>query len=200
MDALLLTASQELADCLFKHQRKLVCVESCTAGLIAAALGTVPGVSAVFCGSAVVYRATTKHAWLKIPDELLTQVGTVSPLISRSLANQVLELTLEADVALGITGHLGPDAPSSLDGTCYLAIASHLRSSREPPAAIMDEHMRASTAQDAVRMQQTSEGWLLEFTLPHQPNMTAREQRIWRQHRAAWHALVWATRYLQSSF
>ena len=48
-----------LADCLRLRSRRVVLAESCTAGLVSAALAQVPGVSEFHCGSAVVYRLET---------------------------------------------------------------------------------------------------------------------------------------------
>ncbi|MBU6174219.1 MAG: CinA family protein [Planctomycetes bacterium] len=100
---------------------KLVLAESCTAGLVAAELGKVPGISEFFCGSMVVYQSRTKTAWLNIaPDGLEDpQRGPVSQWASCSLAENLLECTPHASVAFALTGHLGPGAPQELDGVVF---------------------------------------------------------------------------------
>ncbi len=101
----------------------LVLAESCTAGLIAATLGRIPGVSAVLAGSAVVYQVETKAAWLGVSRSLLDDPGPVSREVAEEMASRVLAFTPHASVALSITGHLGPEAPRELDGVAWCAVA-----------------------------------------------------------------------------
>ena len=103
---------------------RLVLAESCTAGLVAAELGQIPGISEFLCGSMVVYRTPTKTAWLGISSELLNDpaIGPVSTEVTIALAQAILEKTPEATIAAAITGHLGPGAPAGLDGQVYCAI------------------------------------------------------------------------------
>ena len=115
------------------HGAQLVLAESCTAGLIAGTLGGIPGVSAVLCGSAVVYQEETKRAWLEVSEEVLERWGTVAEATSLSLAKNVLTMTPQATIALGITGHLGPNAPPELEGAVFVAIAF-----REGPSILAD--------------------------------------------------------------
>lgn len=124
-DDRLLTAAEALASRLRAKQQRLVFAESCTAGLAAATLGRIPGISEFLCGSAVVYRNATKTAWLGVPAEQLNDpsIGPVSPQTADDMARGVLMRTPEADLAASITGHLGPDAPRGLDGVTYIAIA-----------------------------------------------------------------------------
>ena len=49
-----------------RRANALVLAESCTGGLAAAALATIPGISRWFCGSAVTYRDQTKIDWLAV--------------------------------------------------------------------------------------------------------------------------------------
>ena len=103
---------------------RIVLAESCTAGLVAAELGQIPGISDFLCGSMVVYRTATKTAWLGIPSEVLQDpaIGPVSAMVTLSLAEVILEKTPEATLAAAITGHLGPGAPTGMDGQVYCAI------------------------------------------------------------------------------
>lgn len=105
------------------RRSKLVLAESCTAGLIAATMGCVPGISNWFCGSFVVYRSGSKSTWLGVPEDLLNDptVGPVSAVTSEILTQAVLDRTPEADWSLAITGDIGPGAPESTDGICFIA-------------------------------------------------------------------------------
>lgn len=103
--------------------QRIVLAESCTSGLMAATLGSIPGASDVFCGSAVTYRDATKHGWLGIDAEALEDLTAVSAPVTRQMAIAVLRETVEADWSLAITGHLGPNAPSELDGKIFVSVA-----------------------------------------------------------------------------
>lgn len=101
----------------------LVLAESCTAGLIAATLARVPGMSRRLAGSFVVYQIESKAAWLGVSADTIQQYDVVSREVAASMATQALIRTPHATIAMSITGHLGPDAPGSLDGVAWLAIA-----------------------------------------------------------------------------
>jgi nicotinamide-nucleotide amidase len=115
---------RELRDRLAEGGHRLVLVESCTAGLVAACLGQIPGISQYFCGSWVVYREASKQQWLGIDQALLEDPhrGPVCQQVTELLAKAALDRTPEATIAAAITGHLGPAAPSSLEGKVYSAI------------------------------------------------------------------------------
>jgi nicotinamide-nucleotide amidase len=102
---------------------KVVFAESCTGGLVSGALTRIPGISNHHCGGVVVYRNETKTAYLGISAAMLKNPGPVSPEVAELMARRVLEKTPEADLAVSVTGHLGPDAPPKLDGHVYAAIA-----------------------------------------------------------------------------
>lgn len=102
---------------------KVVFAESCTGGLVSGALTKIPGISNHHCGGVVVYRNETKMAYLGISAAMLKNPGPVSLEVAELMARRVLEKTPEADLAVSVTGHLGPDAPPKLDGRVYAAIA-----------------------------------------------------------------------------
>lgn len=114
--------AQQVADALAQSRRQLVVAESCTAGLVAASLGGVPGISRHLCGSAVVYQESTKAAWLDVPESLFASPGVVSVEVAAAMASGALHRTPHADLAAAVTGHLGPGAPPELDGVIYVAV------------------------------------------------------------------------------
>jgi nicotinamide-nucleotide amidase len=120
----------EVRDRLRSNGDRLVLAESCTAGLVAAELGQIPGISEFLCGSMVVYRTETKREWLGIDASTLNDPtkGPVSPETSVALATAVLDRTPEATLAAAITGHLGPASPIELDGRIYCAFARRIDS------------------------------------------------------------------------
>src|SRR5215207_4241134 len=115
---------RRVAALLKQKNLKVVFAESCTAGLVAASLARMPGISEHHCGGMVVYRNATKEAYLGIPARLLKNPGPVSEAVAREMATRVLKLTPEADVSAAVTGHLGPGAPPSLDGIAFIALAA----------------------------------------------------------------------------
>lgn len=120
----LLQSAARLADRLASTNLRIVFAESCTAGWCAALLSQVPGISQYLCGSAVTYRNNTKKEWLEASTELLNDpaIGPVSEQIARQMCLGVLAHTLEADLAISITGHLGPNAPQHQDGLIYVGV------------------------------------------------------------------------------
>jgi nicotinamide-nucleotide amidase len=114
--------ARRLASALARRRCKLVLAESCTAGLVSAALARVPGISQWHCGSAVVYREHTKQQWLGVSRNTLRRCSAVSAPVARQMALGVLRRTPEADLAAAITGHLGPEAPPQLDGVVFIAL------------------------------------------------------------------------------
>jgi CDP-diacylglycerol--glycerol-3-phosphate 3-phosphatidyltransferase len=104
--------ARQLAERLGEGGVSVAVAESCTGGLLAAAITDQPGSSAYFQGGVVAYSNAVKNALLGVPEELLEKHGAVSAEVARAMAEGVRRL-LGADLALSITGIAGPEA----DGT-----------------------------------------------------------------------------------
>jgi nicotinamide-nucleotide amidase len=89
----------------------LATAESCTGGLVAARLTSVPGSSDVFLGSVVAYADGAKRDGLGVPHAVLEQHGAVSAETAQAMAEGARE-RLGADVAVAVTGVAGPDGGS----------------------------------------------------------------------------------------
>lgn len=81
--------------------------ESCTGGLLAAALTDLPGSSAFFDRGFVTYSNAAKQDMLGVQSETLTTHGAVSEETAREMAQGALTHT-DADIAIAITGIAGP--------------------------------------------------------------------------------------------
>jgi nicotinamide-nucleotide amidase len=99
----------------------LATAESCTGGLVAARLTSVPGSSEVVLGGVVAYADEVKRAELGVPAELLAAYGAVSAEVAAAMARGARE-RLGADVAVAVTGIAGPDGgtPEKPVGLVYL--------------------------------------------------------------------------------
>jgi nicotinamide-nucleotide amidase len=97
--------------------------ESLTAGLVTAALTTVPGASAVVRGGLVVYATELKNSLADVPAELLAEHGAVHPDVALALANGARR-ACGADWGVGLTGVAGPDPQDGVSpGTVYFGLA-----------------------------------------------------------------------------
>jgi nicotinamide-nucleotide amidase len=99
----------------------LATAESCTGGLVAARLTSVPGSSDVFRGAVVAYADEVKEAELGVPMELLRRYGAVSAEVARAMAAGARE-RLGVDVSVSVTGVAGPagGTPEKPVGLVYL--------------------------------------------------------------------------------
>jgi nicotinamide-nucleotide amidase len=103
-----LVAIAEKIAVLLKERRQTIAVaESSTGGLISAALLAVPGASAYFLGSAVVYTREARRILMDIPDEAMRGIRSASEPYAKLLAGQIRQ-RFSADWGLSETGAAGP--------------------------------------------------------------------------------------------
>ncbi|MEO1526173.1 MAG: CinA family protein [Planctomycetota bacterium] len=114
--------ARELVEHLAAKEQRLVLAESCTGGLIAATLTTIPGVSAWLAGSLVVYQEESKQKWLGVAEETLQEHTAVSAQVAHQMVAGALSTTPHADIAGAVTGHLGPGAPEDQDGLVFIGV------------------------------------------------------------------------------
>lgn len=103
----------------------LATAESCTGGLVSAAITSVAGSSDWFERGFVTYSNEAKTELLGVPGELIAQHGAVSEQVARAMAEGALAHS-RAHMAVSITGIAGP-AGGSADkpvGTVWFAFAS----------------------------------------------------------------------------
>lgn len=115
-------AVRRLAEVCARRGLKVSAAESCTGGMIGAAITGMPGSSSFFLGSAVVYANEAKEDLLKVPRGILFEYGAVSEQTAKQMARGALAL-YHSDVAVSVTGIAGPGGATDTKpvGLVYIA-------------------------------------------------------------------------------
>jgi nicotinamide-nucleotide amidase len=147
----LIEAARRVIDANRSAGRRLATAESCTGGLVAAALTEIPGSSDVVEGGFVTYSDEAKHALLKVSQDVLETFGAVSVAVAWSMARGALEKT-GADTAVAITGVAGPGGGSARKpvGTVVFARASR---GADPNHVVADVRLFGDLGRGGVRLQ-----------------------------------------------
>ncbi len=96
--------------------------ESCTAGLVSAALSDVEGLGHALEAGFITYSDHAKSALLGVSRELIDRQGAVSEDVARAMAEAALGCC-EADLAVSITGFAGPAGEGNEEGLVHFAVA-----------------------------------------------------------------------------
>ena len=99
--------SEQIAAKLIARKQTVAIAECSTGGLISAALLAVPGASAYFQGSAVVYTRDARRVLMDIPDDAMKGIRSASEVYARLLASQI-RTRFATDWGLSETGATGP--------------------------------------------------------------------------------------------
>ncbi|MEM9646521.1 MAG: nicotinamide-nucleotide amidohydrolase family protein [Planctomycetota bacterium] len=151
MTETLIAKARAVFEALQRTDERLALAESCTCGMLAASLGAIPGVSDRFCGSAVVYRESTKRALLSVDDQSLATHSAESEVVTHEMAQGVVQVSPETSLGLAITGHLGPNAPAALDGTVFLCLVRRQLAGEEQTQLLATETVRLNSAERPCR-------------------------------------------------
>ncbi|MEM9049679.1 MAG: CinA family protein [Pseudomonadota bacterium] len=101
----------------------LASAESCTGGLIAAALTALPGASDVFDRGFSTYSYASKTELLGVPPAMLNVYGAVSEPVARAMAEGAVAAS-KAGVAVAVTGVAGPGGTEAKpEGLVHFACA-----------------------------------------------------------------------------
>ncbi len=111
LPAALVEAAVRVIDANRAAGRCIAVAESCTGGLVSAALTEVPGSSDVFCAGFVTYSNEAKIAMLGINPDVVETFGAVSIAVAWAMARGALAKS-RADVTVAITGIAGPGGGS----------------------------------------------------------------------------------------
>jgi nicotinamide-nucleotide amidase len=115
--------AEAVLDLCRRQSLHLALAESCTGGLLASRLTSIPGSSDVVLGGVVAYSNAVKEKLLDVRSETLASHGAVSEAVAREMAAGVRQ-RLEASIGVGITGVAGPagGTPEKPVGLVWIAV------------------------------------------------------------------------------
>jgi len=145
--------------------RTIAVAESCTGGLVSAALTEIAGSSEVFEAGFITYSNDMKSELLKVSQDVIETFGAVSIATAWAMAQGALNKS-HANVAVAITGIAGPGGGSEQKpvGTVVFARAERGAS---PDKIVADMHYFGDTGRGGVRLQAAL--CALELLLPDSP-------------------------------
>ena len=110
--------------------RMVALAESCTGGLVCAALTDIAGSSAVLDRGFVTYSNESKHELLGVSNDIIETFGAVSIACAWAMAQGALKRS-GADVAVSISGIAGPDGGTAQKPVGTVVFARAIRGSAE---------------------------------------------------------------------
>ena len=124
MDDALVTLAERLQGICLGRGLTVAAAESCTGGMVAAAITDIAGSSGYFAGGIVAYSNEAKESLLGVPGEVLAAHGAVSAQVARAMATGARE-RLGAGLAVSVTGVAGPGggSPDKPIGLTYVGVA-----------------------------------------------------------------------------
>ena len=165
MEADLVQSATRLVELLRQRKLRLATAESCTGGLIAAALTEVPGASDVFDCGFITYANSAKNALVGVPEAVIAGHGAVSKAVAALMAKGAL-LRAPADVAVAVTGIAGPGGGSAEKPVGLVHIAAALKGG----AARHKECRFGDIGREQVRLKTVAEAFaLIEALIRDQP-------------------------------
>ncbi|MFV0920769.1 CinA family protein [Sphingomonas parapaucimobilis] len=131
--------------------RRVAVAESCTGGLVSAALTEIPGSSDVVEAGFVTYSNQAKIALLNVNPEVIETFGAVSTATAWGMARGALA-AIEADVAVAITGVAGPGGGTAKKPVGTVVFARALRGG-DPDEMKAERHEFGDIGRGAIRLQ-----------------------------------------------
>jgi nicotinamide-nucleotide amidase len=129
--------------------RKVAVAESCTGGMVSAALTDIAGSSDVFSSGFITYSGHAKQSQLDVSSEILETFGEVSLATAWAMATGALANS-DADIAVAITGIAGPGGGSEKKPVGMVVFARALRG-QEPDDYFTQRVQFESTDRAAIR-------------------------------------------------
>jgi nicotinamide-nucleotide amidase len=148
----LVAKAREVVEATRKAGRRVAVAESCTGGLVRAAITEIPGSSEMFEAGYVTYSNAAKMAELNVSQDVVETFGAVSVATAWAMAQGALEAS-DADIAVAITGIAGPDGGTEQKpvGTVVFARAERRPG---PDEIVADQKLfDASEGRSGIRLQ-----------------------------------------------
>lgn len=143
--------------------RKIALAESCTGGLVSAAITEIPGSSSVLDRAFVTYSNEAKMESLDVQQDIIETFGAVSAATAWAMAQGALKHS-EADVAVAVSGIAGPDGGTEFKpvGTVVFAWAARGKDEVNADERLIEGSSRSEIRHKAVLV-------ALELLLPREP-------------------------------
>jgi nicotinamide-nucleotide amidase len=132
--------------------RMITLAESCTGGLVTAAITDIPGSSDVLHAGFVTYADEAKQALLGVPRDIIETFGAVSAACAWSMAKGALDKS-GADIAVSITGIAGPTGGSAKKPVGTVVFSRALKGEAKDCANTMTQHFDPELGRDGIRRQ-----------------------------------------------
>ena len=147
----LVERAREVVEAHRAADRRIVVAESCTGGLVSAALTEIAGASDVFEAGYVTYSNAAKISELHVSQDVVETFGAVSVATAWAMARGALAAS-EADVAVAITGIAGPGGGTAQKpvGTVVFALAER---NADPAKIVADQKFFDEPNRSGVRLQ-----------------------------------------------
>lgn len=144
----------ELCEFLIKKGMKIAVAESCTGGMIAAKITSVPGASCCFDLGVVTYSNEQKNRILGVKTKTLKTFGAVSKKTALEMCKGVAKLA-KSDIGISVTGIAGPTGgtPEKPVGTVWIGVFS--KKSHEAYKFVFDgdrDEVRSKTCEKALNL------------------------------------------------
>jgi nicotinamide-nucleotide amidase len=131
--------------------RSIALAESCTGGLVAAAITEIPGSSEVLDAGFVTYSNDAKRHLVNVPADLIDTFGAVSVAVAWAMAQGALEAS-GADVAVAITGVAGPGGGTEKKPVGTVVFARAVKGA-DPSDVVADRRDFGDLGRGGVRLQ-----------------------------------------------
>lgn len=143
--------------------RMITVAESCTGGLVSAAITDIAGSSDVFAAGFVTYSDEIKKSVLGVSGDILETFGAVSAACAWAMAKGALDKS-GADVAVAITGIAGPGGGSAKKPVGTVVFARAIKGEAKDCANTFTRNFDAALGRDGIRRQAVAVA--LELLLP----------------------------------
>lgn len=147
----LVEKAREVVEANRAAKRRVAIAESCTGGLVSAALTEIPGSSEMFEAGYVTYSNAAKISELKVSEDVVDTFGAVSVATAWAMARGALAAS-DADVAVAITGIAGPGGGTAQKPVGTVVFARAERDS-DPAKIVADQRHFDEKTRSGVRLQ-----------------------------------------------